>query len=111
MKPSPVRAIAARLSLQRSRVRVGTAGSTGLTLPRPTAGDREPQWGVGINEDCRHYVMQSTAGGEKLQRCKIGANEPLPFACPVGCVFYEPRRVSQAGWQVPRTGDEAVPPD
>ncbi len=55
-----------------------------------------------INEDCRHYVMQSTASGEKLQRCKVGANEHLPFACPDGCVFYEPRRVSQAGWQIPR---------
>ena len=57
---------------------------------------------MGINEDCRHYVMQSTATGDKLQRCKVEANEALPFACPEGCVFYEPRRVSQAGWQVPR---------
>jgi hypothetical protein len=64
---------------------------------------------VTVNEDCRHYVMQSTAGGEKLQRCKIGANEPLPFACPDGCVFYEPRRVSQAGWQIPRTDDPPGP--
>jgi len=46
--------------------------------------------------------MQSTATGDKLQRCKVEANEALPFACPEGCVFYEPRRVSQAGWQVPR---------
>jgi hypothetical protein len=49
--------------------------------------------------------MQTTAAGEKLQRCKLGANEQLPFACPEGCVFYEPRRVSSAGWQVSR-GDE-----
>jgi hypothetical protein len=61
---------------------------------------------VAINEDCRHYVMQSTAKGEKLQRCTLDANEPLPFSCPVGCVFYEPRRTSSAGWQVARPADE-----
>jgi hypothetical protein len=32
----------------------------------------------------------------------MDANEPFPFACPDGCVFYEPRRVSSAGWQVPK---------
>ena len=58
-----------------------------------------------VNEDCRHYIMQTTARGEKLERCKLGANQPLPFACPDGCVFHEPRRVSSAGWQVPREGD------
>jgi len=56
---------------------------------------------VAVNENCRHYVMQSTPTGEKTQRCKIGANEPLPFACPEGCVFFEPRNVSSAGWQIP----------
>jgi len=35
----------------------------------------------------------------------MDANEPLPFACPDGCVFYEPRKVSSAGWQVPPTKD------
>jgi hypothetical protein len=52
--------------------------------------------------------MQSTARGEKLERCKVGANDPLPFTCPDGCVFYEPRKVSSAGWHVP-TGRE--PPE
>ena len=37
-----------------------------------------------VNEDCRHYVMQSTPGGEKLERCKVGANQPLPFSLPRG---------------------------
>ncbi len=55
---------------------------------------------VGVYEDCRHYVMQTTARSEKLERCKLGANEALPFGCPDGCVFYEPRRVSSAGWQI-----------
>ena len=60
---------------------------------------------VPVNEDCRHYIMQTTARGEKLERCKVGANDPLPFACPAGCVFYEARTVSSAGWQVPRSED------
>jgi hypothetical protein len=60
---------------------------------------------MAVREDCRHYVMQTVRGGDKLERCKLGANQTLPFACPEGCVFYEPRRVSQAGWQV------ANPPD
>lgn len=57
---------------------------------------------MAVREDCRHYVMQTTARGEKLERCKLGANEPLPFGCPDGCVFYEARSVSSAGWQVKR---------
>ncbi len=61
--------------------------------------------GVAVNEDCRHYVMQTTKGDEKLERCRIDANEPLPFACPEGCVFYEPRRTTSAGWQVSRRSD------
>jgi len=57
---------------------------------------------MAVHEDCRHYVMQTTARGDKLERCKLGANDPLPFACPEGCVFYEARSVSSAGWQVNR---------
>ena len=41
-----------------------------------------------------------------MERCKVDANEPLPFACPDGCVFYEPCRVSQAGWHVASPEDE-----
>ncbi len=58
---------------------------------------------VPVNADCRHYVMQTTRTGDKVERCKLGANETFPFACPEGCVFYEPRRVSSAGWQIPRS--------
>lgn len=47
--------------------------------------------------------MQTTPAGERVERCKLQANEALPFACPEGCVFYERRRVSSTGWQVPRT--------
>jgi hypothetical protein len=60
-----------------------------------------------VYEDCRHYVMQTTPRGDKLERCQIDANQALPFACPDGCLFYEPRRVSSAGWQVARDD----PPD
>lgn len=55
---------------------------------------------MAVRADCRHYIMQTTSAGEKLERCRVDANEPLPFACPEGCVFYEPRRVSNAGWQI-----------
>ena len=59
-----------------------------------------------MNEDCRHYVMQTVAGGlpgtgsERVERCRLGAAEALPFACPSGCLFYEPRSTSSAGWHV-----------
>ena len=69
-----------------------------VTLPRPAF---RPEFVVPVNEDCRHYVMRIHPGGERLERCKVDANEPLPFACPDGCLFYEPRKVSQAGWRVP----------
>jgi len=53
---------------------------------------------MAVNEDCRHYVMQSTPGGDKVERCKIDAGEQVPFACPEGCLFYEPRGIATTGW-------------
>jgi hypothetical protein len=55
---------------------------------------------MSVKPDCRHYIMQTTARGDKLERCRVDANENIPFACPDGCVFYEPRKVSSAGWHV-----------
>ncbi len=55
---------------------------------------------VAVNDDCRHYIMQTTSREEKLEKCRVGANEQIPFACPEGCLFYEPRKVSGAGWTV-----------
>lgn len=55
---------------------------------------------MSVNEDCRHYVRQTVRSNERLERCRLGANDTLPFACPPGCVFYEPRKTSSAGWQV-----------
>src|ERR1700724_2617928 len=97
-------------SLQRSSVLSGTSRSPvslGSTGRDATASRGLGQNGtVAVNEDCRHYVMRTTPKGDRLERCQVDANEPLPFACPEGCVFYEPRKVSSAGWTVPRTPDQ-----
>ena len=66
---------------------------------------------MSVKSDCRHYVMQTTAGGDRVERCKVGANDPLPFTCPDACLFYEPRRVSSAGWHVPTDKDRRGNPD
>lgn len=87
-------------------------GSTYPTLPHGQVATSlttrsaiyQAQWCVAVNEDCRHYVMQTTAHEEKLERCRMGANEQLPFACPEGCLFYEPRKVSGAGWTIRTPG-------
>ena len=50
--------------------------------------------------------MRTTPSNERLERCKVDANDPLPFGCPEGCVFYEPRNVSSAGWHVARTDED-----
>ncbi len=57
---------------------------------------------MAVNEDCRHYIMQTVgSGSERIERCRMEANETLPFACPEGCLFYESRGVSNAGWVQP----------
>jgi hypothetical protein len=63
---------------------------------------------MSVKADCRHYVAKTVRGAERLERCRLAANLDLPFACPEGCLFYEPRRVSGAGWQV---GDIGRPDD
>lgn len=57
---------------------------------------------MAVREDCRHYSSRSLPGGDRQQRCKLAVNEATPFACPDDCVFFEPRAVSDTGWQ---TGD------
>ena len=54
--------------------------------------------GVAVREDCRHYSTRSTPAGDVLQRCRLGANEEMPFACPDDCVFFEPRAITDTGW-------------
>jgi hypothetical protein len=56
-------------------------------------------WGVGVREDCRHYSTRSTTAGDVLQRCRLGAAEEMPFACPEHCLFFEPRQITGTGWQ------------
>ncbi len=53
---------------------------------------------MGVRVDCRHYSSRTVATGDLLERCRLGANEEAPFACPEGCVFFEPRPISDAGW-------------
>jgi hypothetical protein len=57
--------------------------------------------GMGVREDCRHYLHRSTPVGEAVQRCRLSANLEHPFACPDGCLFFETRVVSGAGWTQP----------
>ena len=56
---------------------------------------------MGVREDCRHYVHRSTPAGEALQRCRLSVNQENPFACPEGCLFFEERTLSGAGWTQP----------
>jgi hypothetical protein len=67
---------------------------------------------MGVQADCRHYSSRSTPAGDVLERCRLGANQEMPFACPDDCVFFEARKISDAGWlRLDRPGDEAEPDD
>lgn len=66
---------------------------------------------VGVREDCRHYSSRTTAAGDVLQRCRLSVNEEMPFACPEGCLFFEPRKISEAGWLRLDRPDEPDDPD
>jgi len=48
--------------------------------------------------DCRHYLQRSISSGEVLRRCRVSAASEDPFECPEGCLFFEDRAVSGAGW-------------
>jgi hypothetical protein len=37
-----------------------------------------------------------------VERCRLDVAEAVPFACPDGCLFFEPRPVSDIGWQIPK---------
>ena len=58
---------------------------------------------VAVREDCRHYSTRTVASGEVVQRCRVDANEKAPFACPEGCLFFEPRPGMRTGWTLPES--------
>jgi hypothetical protein len=51
-----------------------------------------------VRDDCRHYVGRTITSGEVVRRCRVGAAVEAPFACPDGCLFFEPRALTGAGW-------------
>jgi hypothetical protein len=73
----------------------GEAGNGHLTEDTPL---RARQLIVAVRPDCRHYSTRTLPSGEVVERCRVDANEKVPFACPEGCLFFEPRAVSDAGW-------------
>ena len=109
------------------QVRVDTGRLTVMTLTRadgpgsrttpkaPSGGDFVPgsTWDrdgpYGCKADRATTSCRPLAAGRN-ERCRVDANEQLPFACPEGCVLYEPRKVSQAGWQVTGRRRKDLPP-
>ncbi len=65
---------------------------------------------VAVRTDCRHFSSRTTPAGDVVPRCRLGANEEVPFACPDGCLFFEPRHVSDAGWTRDPTDGPQGPP-
>lgn len=53
---------------------------------------------MAIRDDCRHYSSRTVASGDVVQRCRVDAADLAPFACPEGCLFFEPRSITDAGW-------------
>lgn len=53
---------------------------------------------MGVRDDCKHYLLRTTAAGDAMQRCRLSANNEHPFACPESCLFFEGRSLSGAGW-------------
>ncbi len=54
---------------------------------------------MAVREDCRHYSTRTTGAGDDVQRCRVNMAEVTPFACPAGCLFFESRSITDAGWQ------------
>jgi len=61
---------------------------------------------MGAREDCRHYSSRTVARDEVVQRCKLGAAQAAPFECPEGCLFFEPRVITDTSW---RRGPDTPP--
>ena len=54
---------------------------------------------MAVRRDCRHYSTRSAGASEVVQRCRLGANDDMPFACPEHCLFFEERSITDAGWR------------
>ena len=54
---------------------------------------------MAVRVDCRHYSTRSMPSGDVVQRCRVDAADDMPFACPEGCLFFESRSITDAGWQ------------
>ncbi len=50
--------------------------------------------------------MRSVRSGDRVERCRLGAAPDVPFECPEGCLFYESRSTSSAGWQIGSWSDD-----
>ena len=61
---------------------------------------------MAVRIDCRHFSARTVSTGDKVEKCRLGANTEAPFACPEHCVFFEPRAGMSAGWTVPDSGDQ-----
>lgn len=70
-----------------------------LPLARRVVARMEDSTTVSVRKDCRHYSTRTVAGGDHVQRCRLDANTEAPFACPEDCLFFEPRSITDAGWQ------------
>ncbi|UDY34598.1 hypothetical protein [Dermatobacter hominis] len=53
---------------------------------------------MAVRTDCRHYSSRTVGPDELVQRCRVDFAEQAPFACPEGCLFFEPRSITDAGW-------------
>lgn len=83
-----------------------TSGSPGSRWRRGRSPIRHPicedNRAVTVRLDCRHYTSRSLSDGDLVERCRLDVADAVPFACPDGCLFFEPRPVSDVGWQIPR---------
>lgn len=52
---------------------------------------------MSVQKNCRHYSTRTT-GADVVQRCRVDANDPMPFGCPDGCLFFEARALT-TGWE------------
>ena len=53
---------------------------------------------MAVRTDCRHYSTRTVQSGEQVQRCRLDAAEAAPFACPLGCLFFEDRPLGLGQW-------------